>query len=304
MHIYNATLPHTPRRMTFKSYKLYYNLSPKASQRKTWRVNIPIMEASNIFLVLLNFVRSANSSGALRAVAALKQIETPEEVSQKVNKGVLLALDLTRQSNFNFFRKVILDLTENCPESLKHKDVKGDNVLTKILKADINESQMLDLIEELLNTSSYLDVNAEDGKELTALHYAVQSRLSRVAEMLISRGCNVNAFGDLERSPLLFAVLNTDLNMFELLINKGCEVEVQGLHGESLLSYAAASLRLTPCDSPTFETLIKMCETLIEEGCSLKDPIAANRTLKVEDVFLERGLLDFTTSVRGLGAAC
>ena len=64
------------------------------------------------------------------------------------------------------------------------------------------------------------DIDYRDGQDLTALHHAVLSGFEDVAELLLSRGADVNAPSATAGLPLCLAVLKDRSNLVSLLLGK------------------------------------------------------------------------------------
>lgn len=98
----------------------------------------------------------------------------------------------------------------------------------------------LSLVRTLLDTHSTLR-HATDEEGSTLLHYAAYWGQIEVAELLITRGADVNIRNQKQGvTPLHFAAQNGHLPLVELLIKQGADVNATSLLDTTPLHYAAA----------------------------------------------------------------
>lgn len=63
------------------------------------------------------------------------------------------------------------------------------------------------------------DIDAKDKHGLTPLHWAVNSDASGIAELLIAKGCDINAHNEkMDMTPLCLAAYNGATNVAALLV--------------------------------------------------------------------------------------
>jgi len=78
-----------------------------------------------------------------------------------------------------------------------------------------------------------VDVNKRYGG-MTPLHFAVAVGHKEIAELLITKGADVNAKGEWDRTPLHAAATNGKKEVAELLIAKGADVNAKSDFGTPL----------------------------------------------------------------------
>jgi len=82
----------------------------------------------------------------------------------------------------------------------------------------------VDVVEELINNNSYVDVNAKDEFGKTALHYACanpiqnKEKYKQLIKMLIKKGANINAQDKRGFTPLHEIIFAKNTNLFIFLI--------------------------------------------------------------------------------------
>ena len=70
------------------------------------------------------------------------------------------------------------------------------------------------------------DINVQDNKQRTPLHYAVQYNNVDVVKLLISKGADVRAVDKEKRTLLHYAARNTDVDVVKMIINtSGADVK-------------------------------------------------------------------------------
>ncbi|KAG0321517.1 hypothetical protein BGZ99_003869 [Dissophora globulifera] len=91
----------------------------------------------------------------------------------------------------------------------------------------------LDMLEQVLSTDNYIDINHTDGLGNSALHYAVKyASIGCLEIFLYYDGINVNAINDVEGdTPLHKAAAHADpeaaLDMVQILVGKGASMKIQ-----------------------------------------------------------------------------
>ena len=124
--------------------------------------------------------------------------------------------------------------------SRNHKEIAS--LLVGLIEESIFKSSELgdiDSVKQFLDAGFQVDMPSELG---TALHYAIHANHKEVAELLISRGADVNAKNWWGRSPLFF--VNGSLNLVELLVENGADIDAKDSTGSTVLHYE--SLRKMP----------------------------------------------------------
>lgn len=92
------------------------------------------------------------------------------------------------------------------------------------------------MLEMLLNAGC--DINAPAFDDSTVLHYAAETKASKVCELLCQYGSDVTKRDYLHRTPLHMAVKNTDVNIVELLIRHGADVHARDVKNDTPVHHA------------------------------------------------------------------
>jgi len=83
-------------------------------------------------------------------------------------------------------------------------------------------------------------VNGAGAAGETPLHAAIAERHAEVAELLISKGANVNARNDSGRTPLHFlATYINDRRLAELMLEHGSDIDARDKNGATALDFAS-----------------------------------------------------------------
>ena len=100
-----------------------------------------------------------------------------------------------------------------------------------------------DMAELLLSKGA--DVNAKDNYWFTPLVYAVSSGNKDVVELLLSKGAEVNVknMNDAEYTPLLSAARSGNKDIVELFLAKGLDVNAKDKYGNALANAASSGHR-------------------------------------------------------------
>ena len=128
-------------------------------------------------------------------------------------------------------------------EALKNKRLK---IASLLLKSGANPDIWYDG-HTLLHEAAYInaggvaelliskgaEVNKKDKNGKTPLHKAAFRNAEGVAELLISKGANVNAMSKFKETPLHMAVFKNAEGMVALLINKGANVNAKDKDGKT-----------------------------------------------------------------------
>jgi cytohesin len=85
-----------------------------------------------------------------------------------------------------------------------------------------------------------VDVNAQDDKGFTPLHYTVQEDNRELTEFLIAKGADVNLTPKNDYPPLHYAVWKGDRNMVKLFVARGAKFDVKDNDGWTAFRYAAS----------------------------------------------------------------
>jgi len=93
----------------------------------------------------------------------------------------------------------------------------------------------LDIREVQILIERGCDVDAKDKRGYTALHHAAVQNANNIATLLIDKGANINSKGLLGYSPLHLAVASGSEEIVLLLISKGASLEIQDEDGSTPL---------------------------------------------------------------------
>jgi ankyrin repeat protein len=163
-----------------------------------------------------------------------------EEVERETARKAARAAEAVRQDTN--LKTVLLagDLTRNNallnadPGLIARRDERGETPLHWAAK-----SNSMDVAELLISKGA--DVNAEDKYGNTPLFVAAKSNSRDVVELLIAKGINVNAEDKYGNTPLLVAAQSKSKDVAELLIAKGVNVNAEDKYGNTPLFRAAES---------------------------------------------------------------
>ena len=89
-----------------------------------------------------------------------------------------------------------------------------------------------DRAEDLLQQGS-TDVNAQDEKGRTPLHYTATNGEAGMAEMLIAGGADVNIQDDEGNTPLHWAIRNNFAAIAEMLLENGADPDIPNREGQT-----------------------------------------------------------------------
>ena len=107
----------------------------------------------------------------------------------------------------------------------------GPYVLEDQLRLAIDRN---DLQEVTFLISKGADINAKDKHGLTPLHWAVNSNMPVMAELLISCGCELDARNEtMDMTPLCLAAYNGSATMAALLLSHGARTDIADAGGDT-----------------------------------------------------------------------
>jgi ankyrin repeat protein len=93
-----------------------------------------------------------------------------------------------------------------------------------ILAIAVGDGRNLEVVEILLNAGAGIETHSDKYNGGTALHAAVETVQTDMAEALIKAGAKVNAKDDFNRTPLHIAVNVKNKELITLLLNNGADV--------------------------------------------------------------------------------
>ena len=86
------------------------------------------------------------------------------------------------------------------------------------------------------------DVNLQDHRGYTALHYAVESKNFDAVSCLVHNGADINLFTSSKQTPLMLACQSRNMETINFLLNKGADVNLQNINGKSALHFACSDI--------------------------------------------------------------
>ena len=131
------------------------------------------------------------------------------------------------------------------------------------------------------------DVNLQDHRGYTALHYAVESKNFNAVSCLVHNGADINLFTSSKQTPLMLACQSCNMETINFLLNKGADVNLQNINGKSALHFACSDIcywliqnlaDVNVCDNDNYWTpLMQACSNsdvkkvvmLIENGAKV-----------------------------------
>ena len=181
--------------------------------------------------------------GALNVVKFLLANEAEVDVGN--NQGWTALFYASDEGHFNVV-EFLIDSNANVEwrdnnlrradyHSRNHKEIAS--LLVGLIEESIFQSSELgdiDSVKQFLDEGFQVDMDSELG---TALHYAIHANHKEVAELLVSRGADVNAKNWRGRSPLFF--VNGSLDLVEFLIENGADIDARDSTGSTVLHYAS-----------------------------------------------------------------
>lgn len=135
-----------------------------------------------------------------------------------INVAFLHAVGKANVALANYFMDLSADL--NCSDTLP----------PLCISACVNEVELMDAI-----ITKGGDVNCRSDFQSTPLHYAVQYRQMKAAQLLLERNCDINVKDFKGYTPLHMAVVANSPEMTLLLVEKGADLEVKSEAGQTAL---------------------------------------------------------------------
>ena len=119
---------------------------------------------------------------------------------------------------------------------------KGSNIKTSLLRCallSVNRNKYF--IEELIDKGADVNFRSEGGETLLHLIASMTGNdMVELADLLISKGAQVNAKNNSSQTPLSKAIFGSDnIRMAELLISKGADINIKDIRGRTPLHIAA-----------------------------------------------------------------
>jgi hypothetical protein len=131
---------------------------------------------------------------------------------------------------------------------------------SKVVHSSIDRKDQEQIVKYLIDNGADLDLKSCDGA--TALHFAINDKLTNIIKILVEKGANINSFEFSRKlSPLMLACWLEYQEVAIQLIELGADINLSDYCGFTAIDYAVDS------------SLDKVVEILKSKGCSqLKDP--------------------------------
>lgn len=128
-----------------------------------------------------------------------------------------------------------LDQTINSTTMINHTTLKNNKTLLMyICKYKYNS---VELIENLIE--HHADLNKQNSKGETAIHYACQYGNNEIVEYLIKKGANINALSNSGDSSLMYAIKGNKINIIRILLRNHVDQNIRNNEGETAMIYAS-----------------------------------------------------------------
>lgn len=144
-----------------------------------------------------------------------------------MNMNINSIFSIVRNRLYEQFLKLIPSIDVNCQNEY------AQNLLQEAIASNMDEIA-IDLLKRKIN------VNHQDGKGLTSLHYCAQYRNIHIAKLLLKNKADVNINDSYGNNPLWTAVLNArgDYRMAKLFIEYGADALNKNKAGRSPIDFA------------------------------------------------------------------
>ena len=144
----------------------------------------------------------------------------------KMEKNSIFSI--VRNGLYEQYLKLIASFDINCQNEY------GQNLLQEAIESNMDKIA-IDLVNRKIN------VNHQDNKGFSSLHYCAQYHNMRIAELLLKHNANVNIADSYGNNPLWTAVFNARDNyqMVELLIKYGADAHNKNKASRSPIDFAA-----------------------------------------------------------------
>lgn len=134
---------------------------------------------------------------------------------------------IVRNGLYEQYLKLITNIDVNCQNEY------GQNLLQEAIVSNMDEIA-IDLVKKKIN------VNHQDGKGLSPLHYCAQYCNIRIAKLLLKNNANVNISDSYGNNPLWTAVFNARGNyqMVKLFVKYGADAYNKNKASRSPIDFA------------------------------------------------------------------
>lgn len=132
---------------------------------------------------------------------------------------------LRNHKNKKMKENKMLEINKDCTDEF------GRNLLQEAISSCRN-----DIAIDLINKG--IDINHQDNKGLSPLHFCTQYNNITIAELLLQKGVNVNMIDIYGNNPLWYAVFNGDYHLVKLLIKYGADAQNKNNAMRSPLDFA------------------------------------------------------------------
>lgn len=179
-------------------------------------------------------------------------------------------------------------------------------------------------IETIKSLIDEIDINYQDARGQTALHFSAMRRHYDIASLLVSKGCNLNLKNVYDKTPLMAAASVGMNEIVNLLINEGANLDFQDVRGHTALNSAAyysldgvaellikghANVEIqsknsyTPLITALWSNSYTIADMLIETGLDIQDDCGDTALVKLccDNIF-KKEILDLILKLAHKGA--
>lgn len=183
-----------------------------------------------------NALKSLFAAGVMRQPTANSQLwqEVLTYASHSIKTNWQVRAAVARYINHNpvSHKKAGSGTSSSAGWMAKTRETENDRTLLEAVRLGLP----LEIISGLIRSSQSLHVRDDFG--LTPLHVAAANGFTRLAQLLLETGADVDARDSFERTPLMHAVLNKQVQVSQLLLEKGAQIDAADPDGSTAMSIA------------------------------------------------------------------